>query len=175
MSDLFVSWSGTHALRVGELIRDLFAPFSKQYNVFLSSRDIPTGKKWRTNLLDNLHSADQGVIIFSQDAIKSDWQLHESAVLSARSDPLDIFLFEAPATMLPLPLRDFQTIDLNYQTMEVWINKIIKDKKLTVEGRRKQDFLLDIDSIVKDYQTTHVIGAASRWREGILSHPIAIS
>jgi hypothetical protein len=168
MSDLFVSWSGTHALRVGELIRDLFAPFSKQYRVFLSSRDLPIGEIWRTNLLEKLHSADHGVIIFSQDGIKSDWQLHESAVLSALSNPLDIFLFEAPRTMLPLPLRDFQTMNLNYQTMEVWINKIIKDKKLDLEGRRKQNFLSDIDSLVNDYQMTHVIGADSRWREGVL-------
>jgi hypothetical protein len=94
MSNLFVSWAGSHAQKVGELIKDLFAPFSDQYGVFLSSRDLPSGKLWRSNLVDKLHSADDGLIIFSQEGIKSDWQLHESAVLSARSQNLDIFLFE---------------------------------------------------------------------------------
>ena len=153
--------------------RDLFAPFSDRYSVFLSSIDLPRGL-WRTHLLDSLHSANAGVVIFSQDGIKSDWQLHESAVLSTRPDNLDIFLLEAPRAMLPLPLRDFQSSLLDRQTMEIWINGIIRDRGLGVDGKRKQEFLDEVDNVVKSYRHTHVTGAAERWRD-ILSHPLAIT
>jgi hypothetical protein len=172
MSELFVSWAGSYAHKVGKLIRDLFAPFSDRYSVFLSSIDLPRGL-WRTHLLDSLHSANAGVVIFSQDGIKSDWQLHESAVLSTRPDNLNIFLFEAPPAMLPLPLRDFQWTLLDRQTMEVWVNGIIRDRGLYVDGKRKQEFLDDVDNVVKSYRHTHVTGAAERWKD--LSYPLAIS
>jgi hypothetical protein len=39
--------------------------------------DIQIGTQWQENLLDNLDNADDGVVIFSQEAIKSDWLIHE--------------------------------------------------------------------------------------------------
>jgi hypothetical protein len=76
--------------------------------------------------------------------------------------------------MLPLPLQDFQCTNLDYQTMEIWVNKIIRDRKRDIDRRRKQDFLSDISSIINDYKNTHVTGAAKKW-DGVLSHPFAIS
>ena len=85
MSDLFVSWTGDHAKRIGELIRSLFDQFRDTFQVFLSSRDIQEGTEWQDSLLNNLHNAGDGVVIFGQEAIKSDWLIHESAVLSSRT------------------------------------------------------------------------------------------
>lgn len=103
MSDVFVSWSGQSARKIRDLIRSLFDRYQDAFKVFLSSRDIQTGTQWQDNLLDNLDNADDGVAIFSQEAIKSDWLIHESAVLSSRLSSRTISL-----------IRSIQTGSLSY-------------------------------------------------------------
>lgn len=174
MTDLFVSWSGDHARNIGENIRSLFDKFEQTFKVFLSSRDIQTAMIWQENLLINLHNADDGIVIFSQESIKSDWLLHESAVLSSRTKALTIFLLGAPAELLPQPLRRFQHARLSRESLEFWLDRIISSRRLIISPAQRDAFLRKIADIIADYEATHVASTEHKW-SGAISRPIAIS
>jgi hypothetical protein len=160
-------------LKIAQLIRSLFHPFHEEFDVFLSSRDIGVAQEWQRRLLQALANADQGVVIFTQEAIKSDWLIHETAILSSRVE-LTIFLLGAPLEMLPEPLRRFQCETLTRDSMEDWIRGIIQAKGLPVSDARRDSFLDDVQMVIRLYEATHVTAENERW-EGFLGRPISIA
>jgi hypothetical protein len=182
MQNLFVSWAGSDAHRVGQLIRTLFHQFrpdvslaapGQQFEVFLSSRDIEAGQEWQQRLLRAVTSADHAVVIFTQEAIKSAWLIHETAILSSRVE-LTIFLLGAPLEMLPEPLQRFQCAPLTRDSMEDWVRRIINDKGLAVSEARRDSFLDDVEKVIRSYERIHVTAENYRWK-GFLARPISIT
>jgi hypothetical protein len=173
MKNLFVSWAGSDAHEIGRLIRSLFHPYREQFEVFLSSRDIGVAREWQRRLLEALVNADHGIVIFTQEAIKSDWLIHETAILSSRVE-LTIFLLGAPLEMLPEPLRRFQCASLTHDAMEDWVRGIIKAKGLGISDVRRDAFLDEVHTVVRHYEATHVTAENDRWK-GVFGRPISIA
>jgi hypothetical protein len=143
MRDLFVSWpgdAGHHAKTIAEQIRSLFAPFRDTFNVYFYEWDIVIGDKWTKNLEEALQKSKDGIILFSQEAIKSDWLLHECAALGSRVERLTIFLRGTPDEMVPQPLRQFQHRPLSRDHLRGWVDGVIAAKGLNISLKRKSDF-----------------------------------
>ena len=145
---LFISWSGDaggFSRRIAENIRDLFAEFSDTFKVYFSEWDIDYGEPWEEDLSEALRDADDGIVLFSQDAIRSDWLLHECAVLSSRLNRLTLFRLGAPAEMVPQPLHKFQMRPLTRTTLRRWLDSALAANKLDMEMRVRAEFCARVD------------------------------
>lgn len=170
---LFVSWSGEHARQLAAAIRQYFLASKSTLEVFLSDH-ISHGEPWQDVLKRELNAAKCGLVLFTPNAVDSDWTLHEAAVLSQKRFPIEVMLVNCPRVLLPEPLKSLQVTEFSVSSLQAMINRFASGgiAKYSEEAfARLQMKLEEIDEKERwRYVTNHEI----RWASSF-ERPWAIS
>src|SRR5690242_12556785 len=78
---IFISWSGDISHQVAKQLKDWIPLVFTGPPCWLSSRDLPAGRVWVTELFEQLQLCNVGVIVITPDNINSSWMLFEAGAL----------------------------------------------------------------------------------------------
>jgi uncharacterized protein YfkK (UPF0435 family) len=78
---LFISWSGDISHAVAEQLKGWIPLVFSGPRCWLSTRDLPAGRVWVTELFEQLQVCNVGVIVLTPDNVNSSWMLFEAGAL----------------------------------------------------------------------------------------------
>lgn len=168
--DAFLCWSGDYALEFVSCIRDFFGSFPQGIAAFLSSRDIENSSLWRGILNDSLAKSAKGLLIATQDIIDSPYIEFEYGALGAKDKAPQVFLLDAPESLLPVPFSARQYNHYSFDKLRAWIESVFDDierrRGIHIEAEPTQFSELEekLEAIRQRYQSRHVSSANHRWR-----------
>jgi len=108
---VFISWSGPHSKRLGEVLRDWLPGVLQLVTPYFTPSDIEKGTRWSTDIAKELSESHVGILCVTRDNIHSDWLLFEAGALSKSLEKSHVcpVLFGIANTDLTGPLKQFQT------------------------------------------------------------------
>jgi hypothetical protein len=110
---IFISWSGTKSKNVATYLKSWIEQIIQAADPWISV-DIDKGKKWNTEIINELAESKVGIICLTRDNLNSPWILFEAGALSKASDSyLCTFLVDIAPTDLTGPLSFFQATKFN--------------------------------------------------------------
>lgn len=118
--NVFISWSGERAGKIGEELRSWLTVGFQFTEPFLS-KDIGAGKRWNKDLAEALDRSNFGILVLTPENMSSDWILFEAGALAkhlgeSRVVPL---LVDIEPKHLRLPLADFMAKRLDKEMFDV--------------------------------------------------------
>src|SRR5690348_1592127 len=111
---VFVSWSGPSAKAVADALRTWLPTILQSLDVFVSSKDIGKGARWRAEVDSQLALAHFGVVCLTPENIEAPWIHFESGALAkalesgSSEPPLFTYLIGLRPTDIKGPLAEFQ-------------------------------------------------------------------
>lgn len=140
MTDIFLSWSGKSAKRIGQELRRLLPVVLHGSAIFMSDKDIEKGKKWKDELDDQLQKTQFGMFILTPENVvkKSDWMAYEAgSVITKKDKNIRVFtlLFEVNPTSMPNYLQDFQ---FSAFEKEEW-KQLLLDMSKSIKGNTENN------------------------------------
>ena len=133
--DVFISWSGEHSKKLGEVLRDWLPGVIQLVKPYFTPSDTEKGTQWSTDIAQALSTSKIGILCVTRDNIHNDWILFEAGALSKSLEKTHVcpLLFGVTNTDLAGPLRQFQTTEFTkdeiHRLLGV-INNRIGDNKL---------------------------------------------
>ncbi|MBW4474661.1 MAG: TIR domain-containing protein [Stenomitos rutilans HA7619-LM2] len=111
---LFISWSQEPSRKIAEAIAVWLRICFSSTRIFLSTH-IAAGKKWSSELEDNLESIDCGILIYTNNNLNSLWMAFEAGALSKNHTKSRIvpLLFDVNKSALHSSISQFQSKDFN--------------------------------------------------------------
>jgi TIR domain len=79
---VFISWSGPKAKLLAIALRDWLPLVIQSVTPWMSEKDINAGRRWRTELADQLEECGCGIVCLTKDSLTSPWVLFESGALA---------------------------------------------------------------------------------------------
>lgn len=180
--NLFISWSGPYARRIAESLEAAILKLSVKSDPdknavvpFVSSQDIESGKKWRTELGRRLSKAKCGIIVLTQDMLESHWLPHEVGALSIKCKKLVFVKVDTPMAMIPDPFKDYQIRSTSNEDLARLLTEIASDAGAESPSPYILNTLFQqVKEIREDNRWRFVTADDSRW-EGKLERPFAIT
>ncbi|HJQ40894.1 MAG TPA: TIR domain-containing protein [Thermoanaerobaculia bacterium] len=107
---IFVSWSGARAQRVAEELREWLPLIFDGAQLWLSSSDLSSGRRWSHDLAAALEQSNFGVVVLTPESSNSPWSLFEAGALSKRVAESAVvpYLVGMIENEIPEPLSQFQ-------------------------------------------------------------------
>jgi len=137
---IFISWSGEKSKEIAEYMKNWIEQIIQSAEPWISV-DIDKGKKWNSEISQNLEESKVGILCVTRDNIDSPWLLFEAGAISKSSDShVCTFLIDLNPTDLTGPLSIFQATRFNKDDvfkLLTTINQIIqkqKGKSLSLEN-----------------------------------------
>ncbi len=111
---VFISWSGDRSKGVAEKLRD-WLPCIISARYWVSSRDLPDGKRWVSELSRRLEDSHFGIIVVTPENRSSPWLLFEAGALSKniKEGRVVPYLVSLEKGALEGPLKQFQALAAN--------------------------------------------------------------
>lgn len=131
--DVFLSWSGETSKRVAELLRDWLPTVIQSVKPWISSRDIPSGKRWFEQISNTTNTYSFGLFCLTPENIDSKWIHFEAGALSntqRESYIAGLLIQGLSPSQISGPLSQFQHVELNKPGMK----KIITDINSSIEN-----------------------------------------
>ena len=69
---VFISWSGPHSERLGEVLRDWLPNVLQHVRPYFTPSDIEKGARWSTDIAKELDESHMGILCVTRDNIHSD-------------------------------------------------------------------------------------------------------
>lgn len=111
---VFICWSEERSKKVAEALRDWLKRVIQQLEPFLSTQDIRTGKRWNSEIANQLAETKFGILCLTRENLDTTWLNFEAGALSKT---IDDKTFVCPyligglqSTEVPDPLGQFQTV-----------------------------------------------------------------
>jgi len=73
--EVFISWSGDTSHAVAEQLKAWIPLVVSGPRCWLSSRDLPAGRIWVTELFNQLQLCNVGIVVLTPDNVNSSWML----------------------------------------------------------------------------------------------------
>jgi hypothetical protein len=107
---LFVSWSGETSRCVAETFREWIPKVLQSVNPWVSSKDIPKGRRWSEYLAKEIGEAKVGVVCVTAENIREPWLLFEAGALAKTLEETYVcpYLFDLEPGEIDGPLAQFQ-------------------------------------------------------------------
>lgn len=131
--DVFLSWSGETSKRVAELLRDWLPMVIQSLKPWVSTRDIPSGRKWFEEVSHTTNKYKYGLFCLTPDNPDSKWINFEAGALSSNSEASHIaglLLQDLSPSQITGPLSQFQHVKLCAEGMR----KLLGDMNAIVES-----------------------------------------
>lgn len=111
-SSVFISWSGEESQQVAEALRTWLPLVIESPRFWISSRDLPEGKRWAIELAQKLEKCNFGVIVLTPSNLEAPWLLFEAGCLAKNIESGRVipFLVGVEKHAIPGPLASFQAI-----------------------------------------------------------------
>src|SRR4051794_4543122 len=108
--NVFISWSGTRARRLGEAMKLFISDVIQAANPWISSEDIDQGRRWNTEVATLLEQTRIGIIILPPENLDARWILFEAGALAKTRDDAYVcpYLLNVKKSQVASPLSDFQ-------------------------------------------------------------------
>ena len=113
---VFISWSGDDEQEIALKLKELLVKFY-EVEVFVSSKDIRgVDEGWRVSIINNLKSADYGIVLVSSQNSHAPWLLYEAGALDGHLNfqNVSVVSLDIPVDEIPSPLKGKQVRRLNY-------------------------------------------------------------
>src|SRR5258705_12105319 len=79
---IFISWSGSRSHKLANQLRAWLPHVIQNIEPFMSSGDIATGARWRTNVSSELEKCNFGIICLTPENLRAPWIHFEAGALS---------------------------------------------------------------------------------------------
>lgn len=139
---VFISWSKGRSRAVAEALRDWLPDVIQTVEPWVSSEDIDAGKRWNTEIAQQLAETRFGIICVTPENQEAPWILFEAGALAKTIESTNVcpYLVDLEKSDLkPGPLTQFQATKANKE--ETW--KLIQTiNKGLDEGKRLEDVRL---------------------------------
>ena len=142
--DLFLSWSSPRSQSLANIFDKWIQKVFPTLNVYLSSREITPGERWRDSVGKGLESTSFGIFFLVKENIDSPWINFEAGAISkyiAESNVVPL-LHEIKPEELPGPLAQFQAMSINKEGIKRIVHSI--NRSLQDNRRIPEDRLEDI-------------------------------
>ena len=118
MSDkkVFLSWSGELSHQFAVILSDWLECLMPSIEIFLSSSDIPPGRRWSDELASELQKCQAGIICVTNENINSPWMNFEAGALSKdikESNVTPLLINVSNSHIQKSPLSQFQTLQIS--------------------------------------------------------------
>lgn len=110
MVDVFISWSGETGHRIALLLREWLPDVIHEVRPWVSSEDIPKGRRWSQEISARLSETSQGVVCVTRDSQHEPWLNFEAGALAKSPDDANVrtLLIDLAPSDVSGPLGDFQ-------------------------------------------------------------------
>ncbi len=173
---IFFSWSGQLSKKIAKILKpwieeDIFP--SENIDVFISDEDIQYGAEWYQDVKRNLIECDLAIIFLTPENMNAPWLNFEAGAIAIgeNNSPVIAFLIDVPSQNIKSPLKQYQCLDINNET----INKLVCDIKQI--GNFKTPSLEHIDVILeKSYASlkSSILEAKEQLSKGYVHEPIVV-
>lgn len=111
-AQVFISWSGERSRSVADALAAWLPLVLERPQVWLSSRDIPEGRRWVSELASILEQTQWGIFVITPENAVSPWILFEAGALSKNRETGRVipYLVGLDHGNLPGPLAQFHAI-----------------------------------------------------------------
>ena len=89
---IFISWSGEVSHGIADCLRQTL-PLIYRVQPWLSTRDLPLGRPWLSELLGQLQQCDIGILVVTPENIESSWMQFEAGALCKNFGHSRVFPF----------------------------------------------------------------------------------
>ena len=114
---VFISWSGDTSRQIAVAIQEWLPAVLQAVKPFVSDRDIHSGTRWQSEVVDKLDSSQFGIVCVTAENQNQPWLQFEAGALSKSIEDSRVvpILFDMSKSDLLLPLNMFQaeTLDAN--------------------------------------------------------------
>src|SRR5262245_14507205 len=123
---LFVSWSGELSHRIALHLKEWLPVVLPFVEVWVSSEDIPKGRRWGAELATPLEGTDAGIVCLVPGNIDEPWLNFEAGVLSKSVQKARVypFLLALDPSKLTGPLGQFQATRFSKDDVKRLVNTI---------------------------------------------------
>jgi len=73
--NIFISWSGEKSRMIAESLKNWLPLILDSLNLWLSSRDLPEGKRWAQEVFSRLEKYKFGILLLTPTTMNSPWVL----------------------------------------------------------------------------------------------------
>ena len=117
VGNVFISWSGEESKAIADLIRNWLPLIIDGPDYWLSSSDLPEGKRWSKVIFESLEKSDFGILIITPQNVNSPWILFEAGAISKSLDSGTVipYLTLIEKNELKGPLSQFQAACSDYE------------------------------------------------------------
>jgi hypothetical protein len=139
---ILISWSGERSHAAALVLRDWLPVVLPFVETWVSSADIPKGRRWSVELAEQLDSTNCGILCVTPENVREPWLVFEAGALSKslKEGQVHPFLLGMKGRELEGPLSQFQATELSKEDVGKLvrdINQAAGDKKLSTERLSK--------------------------------------
>ena len=162
---IFISWSGDASKLVAEKLKEWLPCVIDAIQIWISSRDIPDGKRWSNELFGQLESCHLGILVLTAENIASQWINFEAGALSKDTKVGCVlpYLVGITPESLEGPLAQFQSINADSIGTQRLIESIISTTanplSESVYQKRLQLFWPELESTIHEAKSISIAPA----------------
>jgi hypothetical protein len=142
---VFICWSGPTSKRIAKALRDWLDDIFHGIRIYLSTEDMQQGKRWATDLAEQLAITDLGIVCLAPDNLSAPWVHFEAGVVSRdlKDGYVTSLLCGIDANDVSGPLAQFQ----NTPTDKENVFKLVKEinGRIAAGGPRRPDNKLTVE------------------------------
>lgn len=120
---IFLSWSGERSKYLACAFSEFIPQVIQTADVWFSDEHISKGKRWSSELLQELESCCAGVFFLTPENLESSWLLFEAGCFASREKSVCTALYDIQKTDVKSPFSLFQATDL---TQKDDVRKLIR-------------------------------------------------
>ena len=121
---IFISWSGDKSKKIAEYMKKWIEQIIQSADPWISV-DIEKGKKWDSEISQNLKESKVGILCITRGNLNTPWMLFEAGAISNTPDSyVCTLLIDLSPTDLTGPLSTFQATKLNKDDIFKLLNTI---------------------------------------------------
>ena len=125
--NIFISWSGEQSRMIAESLKSWLPLIIDSPDLWISSRDLPEGKRWSDEVFSRLEMYNFGILIITPTSINSPWVLFEAGALLKKLNESTIIPYLAGVKFKELsnsPLSQFQGVEATREGTERIVKSI---------------------------------------------------
>lgn len=129
---VFVGWSGSTSRRVAEALRDWTKRVIQGVRPWMSTEDIRKGKRWNSDIADQLRDAAVGIFCITTENLAAPWIHFEAGALAKQVGQANVcpYLFNVKPSDVSGPLAEFQSTEAtkdDTRKLVLTINETLED------------------------------------------------
>lgn len=170
-SKVFISWGGDLSKKLAEEVRKWLPSVIQSVVPYFTPDDIDKGKRWESDITNELMLSDIGIICLTKDNIDRPWILFEAGALSKKFGKSNVctILFDVESTEITGPLTSFQATKFEkddfYKLLKT-VNETLGEDKLKSEILRDvfEMWWPQLETKIKLILSTHKDGSKKKQR-----------